>query len=40
MMLNLFGRYGLMAAGLRGVGIRGGRRPWLAFKLEGWIDRG
>lgn len=40
MMFNLFGRFGLVASAVRGVGVRGGRRPWLALRIEGWIDRG
>lgn len=32
-LLNLYGRLSTPGAALRGVGIRGGRRPWLGLRL-------
>ena len=38
MLLQLYSRIELFAAGARGVGIRGGRRPWLGLRMMGWFQ--
>ena len=37
-LLNLYGRLSAPRAALRGVGIRGGRRPWLGLRLASVFD--